>query len=113
MKGAMVMTWTGTRPGRERLALICGRDLDDFFGKFVAEGKCTSPTWFVPMTGPSHWVVEGEIEDLLMISASPEAQNLIAKGSLLNEGFTLQFCSTDRDTVFATEEGILDELKIG
>lgn len=113
MKGAMVVTWTGVRPGRERLSLSYGREVDDFFAPFVAEGKCTSPKWFFARTGPSVWVVEGEIEDLLMFSASPEAQKLITKGPLLNEGFTVEFCSTERDMMFANMEGVLDELKIG
>lgn len=112
MKGAMVVTWTGVRPGRERLSLAYGREVDDFFAKYVSEGKCTSPKWFFARTGPSVWVVEGEIEDLLMISATPEAERLTARGPLLNEGFTVEFCSTDRDTQFANFEGILDELKI-
>lgn len=113
MKGAIVVTWTGIRPGRERLSHAYGQEVDDFFGQFVAEGKCTSPKWFFSRTGPSVWLVEGEIEDLLMMSATPEAQKLIAKGPLLNEGFTFEFCSTERDAMFASMEGIYDELKIG
>lgn len=112
MNGAMVVTWTGTRPGRERLALEYGRDVDDFFGKFAAEGKCTPPKWFFARTGPSVWLVEGEIEDLLMISASPEGQKLVTKGPLLNEGFTVEFCNTERDMMFAHFEGLLDEMKL-
>lgn len=113
MKGAMVVTWTGVRPGRERMSLAYGREVDDFFSKFEAEGKCTSPKWFFARTGPSVWIVEGEVMDLLMISATPEGEKLSAKGPLINEGFTVEFCSTERDTMFANFEGILDELKIG
>lgn len=113
MNGAMVVTWTGTRPGRERRALDYGREVDEYFGKFAAEGKCTSPTWYFARSGPSVWVVEGQVEDLLMISASPEGERLMDMGPLLNEGFTVEFCSTERDRMFATFEGILDEMKIG
>lgn len=112
MKGAMVVTWTGTRPGRERLSLEYGREVDDFFGKFAAEGKCSSPKWFFARTGPSVWLVEGEVEDLLMISGSPEGAKLSIKGPLLNEGFTVEFCSTERDTMFSEYEDILNEMKI-
>jgi hypothetical protein len=113
MKGAMVVTWTGTRPGREHLSLAYGREVDGYFEKFVADGTCTAPKWFFARTGPSVWVVEGELEDLLMISATPEAENLTIKGPLINEGFTVEFCSTERDTMFANFEGALNDLKIG
>lgn len=112
MKGAMVVTWTGNRPGRERQGLAYAREVDEFFGRFAAEGKCTSPKWFFAQTGPSVWLVEGEMEDLLMISASPEGQKLAAEGSLFSEGWTVELCSTDRDTQFRMFEGILDELSI-
>lgn len=111
MKGAMLVTWTGIRPGRERQSLAYGREVDDFFGKFVAEGKCSAPKWFFARSGPSVWLVEGELEDLLMISAAPEAEKLTIKGPLLNEGFTVEFCSTERDMQFSSFEGVLDELK--
>lgn len=112
MKGAMLVTWTGNRPGRERMSLDYGREVDDFFEKHAAEGKCSTPRWYFARTGPSAWVVEGELEELLMISATPEAQKLITKGPLLNEGFTIEFCSTERDTMFANFEGVLEELEI-
>lgn len=113
MKGAMVVTWTGSRPGRERLAVAYGREVDEFFGKFVAEGKCSEPRWFFARSGPSIWLVEGEIEDLLMISAMPESQMMMNKGPLINEGFTIEFCSTERDAMFASFEGVVDDLKLG
>lgn len=113
MKGAMVVTWTGTRPGRERMALAYGHEVDDYFGKYAAEGKCSTPKWFFARSGTSVWSVEGELEDLLLIGATPEATRLITKGPLLNEGFTVEYCSTDRDMMFASFEGTLDELKIG
>lgn len=113
MKGAMVVTWTGNRPGRERMSLAYGREVDEFFGKFAAEGKCTAPKWFFARTGPSVWFVEGELEDLLMITSSPEGERLAAMGPLMSEGFTVELCSAERDMQFASFEGILDELKIG
>lgn len=113
MKGAMVVTWTGVRPGRERMALDYGREVDDFFGKFAAEGKCATPKWFFARTGTNVWLVEGELEDLLLISAAPEGERLTTKGPLINEGFMVEFCSTERDAMFASFEAALDELKIG
>jgi hypothetical protein len=113
MKAAMVSTWTGNRPGREGLSLAYGREVDEFIGKFAADGKCTWPKWFFGTTGPSVWFVEGELEDLAMIAASPEARKLIAKGPLMNEGFTLELCGADRDVQFGMFEEMLAEMKTG
>jgi hypothetical protein len=108
----MVVTWTGIRPGRERLALKYGRDVDAYWGKFAAEGKCSTPKWYLSQTGPGVWVVEGEMEDLLGISATEQAQKLTTEGPLCCEHFAMELCGTDRDEQFRMYEQVLDELKV-
>ncbi len=112
MKGAMVVTWTGIRPGRERLALKYGREVDDYWGTFAAEGKCTTPRWYIGQKGQGAWIVEGEVEDLLGISVIERAQQLTTEGPILLEHFTMEFCSTDRDAQFAMYEQVLEELQV-
>ena len=34
-------------------------------------------------------------------------------GPLINEGVTVELCSTERDRMLSSFEGILDEMKIG
>jgi hypothetical protein len=112
MKGAMVVTWTGIRPGRERLALKYGRDVDEYWGKFAADGKCSPPKWYLAHSGPNVWVVEGEVEDLLGISTTEQAQKLTAEGPLVCENFTQEFCMSERDEQFRMFEEVLDGMKV-
>lgn len=65
MKAALVVSWTGIRTGREAQAVEYGREVDDYWGKLAAEGKCSEPKWFWAMAGPSLWIVEGDYETLL------------------------------------------------
>ncbi|MGZ4438708.1 MAG: hypothetical protein ACXVWU_01845 [Nocardioides sp.] len=86
--------------------------MDDYFGKFAADGKCTWPKWYFTENGGGIWVVEGEVEDLLLINATPEARKFTMQGALYNEGWTNGICMTDRDETFRQYEAVLDEMKL-
>ena len=58
MKGAMVVTWTGVRPGRERMALDYGREVDDYFGKFAADIGISSKGYTTETDGHCTIVVD-------------------------------------------------------
>ncbi|HEX6246469.1 MAG TPA: hypothetical protein VFZ64_01245 [Nocardioidaceae bacterium] len=113
MKVAVVSTWTGQRPGRERLATALARETDDYVGKFAAEGKCSEPRWYFSNFGVNVWIVEGEFEDLALILTTPEAMRLQAKLALALENMRVEFCTIDRDAQLNASEELFDELKIG
>ena len=112
MKAALVVSWTGTRAGRESLAIEYGRAVDEYWGKLAAEGKCSEPRWFWAMAGPSHWIVEGDYETLLMYSAAPEGQKLSLKGPLLAEDFHQEVCLVGREEMLKPFEELLKEMKL-
>ncbi|HEU4514645.1 MAG TPA: hypothetical protein VFR87_16170 [Nocardioidaceae bacterium] len=112
MKAALVVSWTGPRAGREALGVEYGREVDEYWGKLAAEGKCSEPKWFWAMSGPSLWIVEGDYETLLMASASPEAQKLSLKGPLLAEDFKQEVCMAGREEMLKPYGELLKEMKL-
>ena len=111
MKAALVVSWTGIRTGREALAVDYGREVDDYWGKLAAEGKCSQPKWFWAMSGPSLWIVEGEYETLLMHAGSPEGLKLSMKGPFLAEDFSQELCLAGREEMLKPTEELLKEMK--
>jgi len=112
MKAAMVVKWTTPVPGREKAAFAYGRAVDEFFEKKAAEGLCTEPKWFwVP--GESLWLVEGEFDTLVGISATPEAQKFQVMGQILLQDWEWSICLAGREEMFGPYEETLKELKIG
>lgn len=112
MKAAMVGKWTTPVPGREKAAIAYGRALDEFFGKKAAEGLCTEPKWFWATTGENLWLVEGEFDALVGISATPEAQKFQVMGPILLQDCGWSIFLAGREEMFGPYEEILKELKI-
>jgi hypothetical protein len=57
MKAAMIAHWAGTVPGREKDAFALRLEIDEFFGKLVAEGRIDDAAWFLGTEGPSYYIV--------------------------------------------------------
>ncbi len=79
---ALVITWKVPFPGRERHALQLAAEADEHWGRFAAEGRCTTPEWYFCPNGVGMWIVKGErrvIEDLVDGDGS---RRLLEKGML-------------------------------
>lgn len=87
MKAAFVVTWSSPVPGRERKAIEYFREVNEFYGKLAAEGKCTEPEWFLAPHGHNIWFVKGEYEMFVSLLATPEVQRFIMEGDYLNRDF--------------------------
>jgi hypothetical protein len=87
MKYAYVVTWKGAVHGREMKALEYGAEVQEFWGKFAAEGKCSEPEMFFFTDGRGMWMVKGEFQTLETLWFSEDAQRLLTKGSWLLEDF--------------------------
>lgn len=92
MNGATVIRWGSGIPGREATGL-------DVFGKAVArmeelakQGRIHSHKEFFALTGRGggFMIVEGEVEELLLIAAEPETLALNAKAGAIVEDFEVQ-----------------------
>lgn len=95
MKAALIVHFRSPVPGREKLALDYGAEVNDYWGKLAAEGKCTFPEMFFATTGEGAlWLVKGELETLEEIQRLPETQKLLHKGGLLLEEFGFSFFLT-------------------
>ncbi len=94
MRVAMVVRWKAPVPGRETKALEYGAEVNDYWGKLAAEGKCTPPETFFGTGGIGLWIVKGEREVLEGLAASEETLRLLAKGALLLEDFGWEYYLT-------------------
>ncbi len=92
---AFIISWKVPFPGRERQALQLAAEADGFWGKQVAEGKCTSPEWYFLPTGWGMYVVKGERRALEELVASDESRRLLTKGTLLLEDWQWALAETD------------------
>lgn len=111
MKAAIVSTWITAVPGREREAIDYGREVDEFWAKMAAEGKCSEPEWFWATRGLNMWIVKGDITDLLALQTSPEAQRLATKGRLLLQNFEYDLSIYGREEMLTPFEEVAKELK--
>jgi hypothetical protein len=97
MKAAMVVTWKHTIPGREMKALEYGMEVDVFWRKMAAEGKCTIPEMFFSPLGQGMWMVKGDLDVLQKIESTEEAQILTIKGEWLLNDFGYEYFITGDD----------------
>lgn len=112
MKAAMIVTWKNPFPGRETMAIEYAREVDEYWGKQAADGKCTEPRWYWAMKGANIWIVEGEYETLLALASTPEAQKLQLKGGLLAEDFGWEMYVTGREEMLKPMEAMISELSL-
>jgi hypothetical protein len=94
MKYAYVVTWKGSVPGREMKAIEYGAEVQEYWGKLAAEGKCSEPEMFFFPDGHGMWMVKGEFQTLEQLWFTDRAQHLLAKGGWLLEDFGFEFVRT-------------------
>lgn len=109
MDTAIVVTWKMPFPGREKLALDYGAEVNDYWGKFAAEGKCSQPEIFFFETGHGLWMVKGDRDTLVALDAAEATQRLMVKGELLLQDFSAEIVKTGR----AAEEHLLRYAGVG
>jgi len=94
MKAALMVHFREPVPGREKLALDYRADVDEYWGKLAADGKCTFPELFFGSVGGGVWMVKGDLETLEEVVRTPAAQTLLYKGGLLFREFGYEFYLT-------------------
>jgi len=87
MKAALIVHFRAPVPGREKLAYDFSAEVNDYWGKLAADGKCTFPELFFGPTGAGIWMVKGELETLEEMKRTPQIQELLHKGGLLLADF--------------------------
>lgn len=87
MDAALVISWKVPFPGREKHALEFAAEADQHWGKLASEGKCTQPEWFFMPDGWGMWMIKGERRVLEELVQSQESRRLVAKGTLLLDGY--------------------------
>jgi hypothetical protein len=95
--------------GREQLALDYGREVNEYWTKLAAAGKCSPPELFFFSNGHGLWMVKGDIDTLWSIHVEEATQRLLTKGQLLLEDFAFDFVTTGKDA----EEYMLSVAAVG
>ncbi len=103
MDAAFVVTWTQPVVGREKQALDYALEVNEYWGKHAADGKCSEPEMFFFPDGHGLWLVKGDHDQLLALYEADATVRLICKGALLLADLTYQFVKTGR----AAEEYLL------
>ena len=113
MQGAFVATLAGVRQGREKRALEVAAEVNEWWGRRAAEGKCTPPEmFFSPVKGTAMWIVKGDLDVLHELERKAEAQHLLMKSALVFSDFAydIEFTADAADEYigrFATTAGEL------
>ena len=94
MDASLVVTWSHVLPGREMKAMQYAMEVDEFWAKLAAEGKCTAPEWFFSTLGHNIWMVKGDLETLRAIEDTDEAKMMNEKGFWLLADFGLEYYLT-------------------
>jgi len=110
MKAALVVRFSNPVPGREKAAIAFGQEFEDFARKNAA--KVSEPKWYWSSSGENMLIVEGEYENLLGLTATPEAIKLESKGMLLLQNFRDEFVVVGRDRADGLYREALQELHL-
>jgi hypothetical protein len=110
MKAALVVRFSNPVPGREKAAIAYGHELDDFARKNAA--KISEPKWYWSSSGENMVIVEGEYENLLELTATPEAIKLENKGMILLQNFRDELVVVGRDEAEGLYQEALEELHL-
>jgi len=94
MKAGLIVHFREPVPGREKFALDYRTDVDEYWGKLAADGKCTFPELFFGPVGGGIWMVKGDLEYLEEAVRTPVVQELLYKGGLLFREFGYEFYVT-------------------
>lgn len=87
MRAVLVATWSGVRAGRQAALAEYMLEIDDYWSGPAAEGLCSELTWWRAGDGRTHWFVEGDAGDLVLLSSTTRAQWLTLKGSFVAQRF--------------------------
>ncbi len=93
MDSSLSVKWTKPILGREKMALDYNVELNEFFDKLAADGKCTEPETFA-FSGGGLWMVKGHYPVLSEVYFSEIGQKLLAKGEFLLREFSFEFTQT-------------------
>ena len=93
MDCAAVHTWSGMVSGREKEALDYGVEVNAYWSKLAAEGKCSEPEMFFTGTRGT-WMVKGDPDTLRELYAREVTQVLAAKGDFLLQNYNYEFVIT-------------------
>jgi hypothetical protein len=106
MKAALVVTWSAPVAGREKKAIEYFHEVNDFYGKLAAEGKCTEPEWFMGPFDRRIWFVKGDYETLVGLLALPKVQEFIFTGSYTTQDFEYGITPVGTDELLQTFEEV-------
>lgn len=110
MKAALVIRFGNPVPGREAAALTYGHELEAFARK--NSGMISEPKWYWSSSGENMVIVEGEYENLLALTATPEAIKLENKGMILLQNFRDELVVVGRDQAEGLYQEALRELHL-
>lgn len=94
MKVALVVTWSGVVPGREKAALDYGAAVQEHWGRLAAEGRCSSPQMFFGERGSGMWIVSADHDTMHVLAESDTSRDLLTRGSFLLGDFGYEFFDT-------------------
>jgi hypothetical protein len=103
MEAAFVVRYTRPTPGREKLAIELGVEIDAYYRKAAADGKCTEPETFVLPSGLSIWFVKGEESDLLELTETEQSKRFYAACALVLDGFSYDIALAGKQSLDFTE----------
>jgi hypothetical protein len=93
MDSALIVTWRTPIPGREKAALDYAVEVNEYWGKLAADGKCSEPEMFF-LSDYGMWMVKGTTDTLWQLYGAEASQRLLRKGQLLLDHFTYELVKT-------------------
>lgn len=93
MNSALIVTWTVPIAGREKMALDYAVEVNDYWSKLAADGKCSEPEMFF-FSNHGMWMVEGEAGTLRELHEAEQAQQFLTRGQLLLGDFAYELVRT-------------------
>jgi hypothetical protein len=106
MKGALVVSWTTPKVGYEQRAVDYAREVDEVWGKYAADGRCSEPEWYWS-SHRSLWIVKGDFAELQVLMM--ETMPLQLKGRILIEDFEYELAMYGREENLTPYEHVVAE----
>jgi hypothetical protein len=110
MKAAVIVTWSRAKLGREAAALALGAEVNEFWAKQAAAGKCTEPRAYLSQRGNAVWLVEGEYDTLVELTNDEQQRKLQVKAGLLLDDFELEVRPLLDESMLQRYQAALGEL---
>ena len=87
-QAAIVHSWTGPVPGREKQGMALMAETTAMSEKWVSEGRLADFAWYFSANDPSGLMIaRGEADAVGALVQDPEFQTLAMKAGLINEGY--------------------------